>query len=287
MRPEVRGREPVVPDILLPGARDGYAALRWRVPTGSRAGHPDGGPADARAATCDRETLLAAQDQRASGTERQGADLQVGILAFPVAVPGATETTFSLLYAVNTLGAVTGSALTGFVFVHFFGMRQTLWIAALLNFLVALNAGLSSRKESRGPRSWRKESPPLTLTACGQGVWQWVAIACAATTGPASMALEVTWTRVLGILTSNSAYGFALVLTVLLLGLGLGAMLQSCWSKRPGDSWRRLAVCQWLLAGVSLLSLPFFRTTPGWLARCCDGSSVTADSHRDLSAFKA
>jgi spermidine synthase len=107
-------------------------------------------------------------------------------------------------------------------------------------------------------------------------VWQWLAIGCAATTGATSMALEVAWTRVLGILTSNSAYGFALVLTVLLLGLGLGGLLQAWWSKHHGQEWRRLAVCQWLLAGIILLSLPFLRSTPGWLQRCCDGSSVTA-----------
>jgi spermidine synthase len=79
---------------------------------------------------------------------------------------------------------------------------------------------------------------------------------------------------VLGILTSNSAYGFALLLTVLLLGLGLGSMLQAIWSRSRGDCWGRLALCQGLLAAVTLVSLPFFRTTPGWLDRWCDGSTV-------------
>jgi spermidine synthase len=178
-------------------------------------------------------------------------------------------TTFSLLYAVNTLGAVAGSALTGFVLLHFLGMRQTLWIAALLNLLVALGAGLGSRKEKGDAALFRMEEKSCVP-------FFWVAMGCAAMTGATSMALEVVWTRVLGILTSNSAYGFALVLTVLLLGLGLGGLLQSWWSRHPGESWRRLAVCQWLLAGITLFSLPFFRSTPGWLEQCCDGSSITA-----------
>ena len=90
------------------------------------------------------------------------------------------------------------------------------------------------------------------------------------------MGFEVAWARVLGILTSNSAYGFALILTVLLLGLGLGGFLQALWMRRPGDPWRRLAVCQALLAGLILTTLPFYKTSPEWLQRCYAGDSVAA-----------
>jgi spermidine synthase len=88
------------------------------------------------------------------------------------------------------------------------------------------------------------------------------------------MGFEVAWSRILGIFTSNSACTFALVLTVMLLGLALGSLLQAWWSRYPGDSRRRLAACQWLLAAVTLASLPFFRTAPAWLDRWCDGTSV-------------
>src|SRR5262249_8602523 len=76
--------------------------------------------------------------------------------------------------------------------------------------------------------------------------------------------------------TLNSAYGFALLLSMVLLGLVLGSLLQALWSRRYGDSWRRLAFCQWLLAGVTLATLPFFRTAPAWLDEICDGSSMQA-----------
>jgi spermidine synthase len=191
---------------------------------------------------------------------------------------------FSLLYAVNTLGAVAGAALTGFVLLHFLGMRQTLWIAALLNFLVALGAGVGSREETKaeatrgepGALAPGAEPPPPGANAPGLPGFCGVAMGCAALTGATSMALEVIWSRVLGILTSNSAYGFALVLTVLLLGLGLGSLLQAWWSRRRGNSWQRLAVCQWLLAGITLLSVPFLRSTPVWLEWCSHSGSVSA-----------
>jgi spermidine synthase len=67
-----------------------------------------------------------------------------------------------------------------------------------------------------------------------------------------------------------------LILTVLLLGLGAGSLLQCLWSRWRGDAWRRLAICQWILAGLTLGAVPFFRTTPHWLEMCCDGDSVAA-----------
>jgi spermidine synthase len=179
---------------------------------------------------------------------------------------------FSLLYAVNTLGAVVGAALTGFVLLRYRGMHETLWIAAGLNCLVALGAGLGARLV------------PDTAVACNShfgeaavhesASWPWVALGCAALTGAITMGLEVAWTRILGILTSNSAYGFALLLTVLLVGLALGSLVQWQWSRRRGDSWRRLALCQWLLAAINLAIVPFFRCTPEWLVRWCDGGSA-------------
>src|SRR5262249_39235228 len=39
-------------------------------------------------------------------------------------------TSFSMLYAVNTLGGVLGAALTGLLFLRYLGMQQTLWLAA-------------------------------------------------------------------------------------------------------------------------------------------------------------
>jgi spermidine synthase len=64
------------------------------------------------------------------------------------------------------------------------------------------------------------------------------------------------------------------MLTVLLLGLSLGGLVQQVWSRQPGDSWRRLALCQGLLAGITLAAIPYFLSAPAWLDRWCDGSSA-------------
>jgi spermidine synthase len=190
---------------------------------------------------------------------------------------------FSLLYAVNTLGAVAGAALTGFVFLHYLGMRQTTWLAVGVNGVVALSALLAGRgachafAAGQGHRgnttatNGRESMPPSGSAPHGR-----LTLVLAALTGATCTGLEVVWSRILGILTSNSAYGFALLLTVLLLGLGVGGLLQAALARHAGDPWRRLAVCQWLLAGATLAAAPFFHTTPDWLVRLCDGRSAGA-----------
>src|SRR5262249_44130094 len=169
---------------------------------------------------------------------------------------------FSLCYAVNTLGGVAGAALTGFVLLRYSGLQHTLWIAAGVNILVAVAAGgLSLGCADSKPRALNApvhESSPKI---------QRVPLACAALTGAVCTGLEVVWSRILGILTSNSAYGFSLLLTVLLIGLTIGGLIQAVLARRPGSAWRRLAVCQWLLAAVTLAASPYFHATPEWLVR--------------------
>jgi spermidine synthase len=184
---------------------------------------------------------------------------------------------FSLLYGVNTLGAVAGAALTGLILLRWLGMEQTLWLAVALNGLVAVIALLLPDPAAVGADDETDAGPSDNSgvpASPGARVPALVLLGCAVVTGAITTGLEVAWTRILGIFTSNSAYAFALVLSVLLLGLALGGLLQTLWSRRPGDSWRRLALCQWLLAGVTLTALPCLHTAPAWLDRCCDGTSV-------------
>src|SRR5262249_34663184 len=169
------------------------------------------------------------------------------------------------LYAVNTLGAVCGAGLTGFLLLHHLGLRLTLWLAAGLNFLVAL-AGVCMAYKPEAQAKETPRSPSLALQACGIPARRIVLIG-AGLTGLASMGLEVVWARVLGILTSNSAYGFALLLSVVLLGLAAGSLIQSWWSRRPGDNWARLALCQVVLAGAVLAGLPWLQSAPEGLVK--------------------
>jgi spermidine synthase len=183
---------------------------------------------------------------------------------------------FSWLYTINTAGAVLGAALTGFVLLRCLGMKETLWLAAAFNILIAFGAivlsWFATHRESLLPDL--NENASIAAAPPGsQATWSIVLVA--GLTGLASMGLEVVWARILGILTSNSAFGFALMLTVLLTGLCLGGMIHALWSRFSGDSWKRLAWTQGTLIAVVLATLPYLRVSPDWLDRCCDGSSIT------------
>jgi spermidine synthase len=194
---------------------------------------------------------------------------------------GKRGSVFSLFYAVNTLGAVTGAALTGLVFLRVLGMTQSLWIAAAINVFTACAAMFLSRLAGDKAQSPAELTgrPGLPKTPAPAGR-HWNAASgfilfCAVLTGTLCTGLEVVWSRILGILTSNSAYGFALILIVVLFGLFLGSLVNALWSRRPGNPWRRLACCQLLLAGITVFAGPFFHTTPEWLASWCDQASPT------------
>ena len=55
----------------------------------------------------------------------------------------------ALLYGVNTLGAVVGALGSTFFALEYFGTRETLWLACLINTFTALSAFALTRKASR------------------------------------------------------------------------------------------------------------------------------------------
>src|SRR5262249_15453292 len=98
---------------------------------------------------------------------------------------------FSLLYGINTLGAVVGAAFTGLLLIRWLGTHATIPLAASLNGLAALGAaGLSLRPLAE----WRATAPAAEEPA-SQARWP---LPAAALTGAVTTGLEVAWTRVLG-----------------------------------------------------------------------------------------
>src|SRR5580692_331371 len=88
---------------------------------------------------------------------------------FPVLVRGITESSAELgvrvsqLYWVNTLGAVAGTLIAGFVLLPALGLRVTVASAVALNIL----AGLIALRTARAPRNLRgvKGSPSMVTSA--------------------------------------------------------------------------------------------------------------------------
>jgi spermidine synthase len=137
----------------------------------------------------------------------------------------ADTSSFSRLYLANVIGAVMGTILTADVFVELLGFRHTLAIAGSLNFLIAAVSLAMGRQFSR--RKTIASTAEVRLedrTASGQERRSLLGLILF-TTGLASMALEVVWTRAFTPVLNTTIYAFALILAVYLTATALGSYL--------------------------------------------------------------
>lgn len=123
----------------------------------------------------------------------------------------------ALLYGCNTLGAVTGAAISTFWLVEQFGNRQALWLACILNVLVAFVARVVSRSMPEV-----EQSEALEIEGSGAAVGYRFVVFAAAVVGFAFMLMELVWYRMLAPILGGSTFTFGLILVVALLGIGLG-----------------------------------------------------------------
>ena len=155
--------------------------------------------------------------------------------------------TVGSLYAVNTVGAVAGTFLGGFVLLPNFGERATNAAAAITDLALALAVLFGDRVFlARGARLARsndfsyaaiEEAPPLATYVPSPAVRRAVlwAFACS---GATAMIFQVLWTRSLVIVIGSSVYSFSLILLAFLIGLSAGAALVArltANSSRPLD----------------------------------------------------
>jgi spermidine synthase len=127
----------------------------------------------------------------------------------------------SLLYAFNTLGAVAGSLLAGFVLLRTLGVTATVLAAAAVSAIVGVVSVLLQRRVTATPPSpVGAEEPrddvasdlPARLTLIGIGI-----------SGFCALGYEVLWTRMLTLVVGTSVYSFTVMLVAFLAGLGLGS----------------------------------------------------------------
>jgi spermidine synthase len=137
---------------------------------------------------------------------------------------GGVRGSFSFLYLANVLGAMVGTLATAAVLIERFGFRHTLWVAAGGNAAVAavgfaLAAAAAGRRHAAPPPA--RPAPPAAR-APGGG---WGNRAVLFTTGFASMAMEVVWTREFAAVLKTQVYSFALIVFTYLAATAAGSLL--------------------------------------------------------------
>ncbi|MFQ5716487.1 MAG: fused MFS/spermidine synthase, partial [Nitrospinales bacterium] len=152
------------------------------------------------------------------------------------------------LYAVNTLGAALGCALTGFMVIAAFGVLQTALLASAVNLFVGIGAIRIYQEEN--PDSpvesgflW-PERPAFQWNK-GDQIW----LAASFVSGFTALAYEVFWTRLLVFSIAGTVYSFSMMLTVFLLGIALGSWLAVPVMKRCSHYRTPLILAQ---AGIGL-----------------------------------
>lgn len=156
----------------------------------------------------------------------------------------------SLLYGINTIGAVVGTAFTGFYFLPHYSVGTTLMIAIAINVAVAMTAlALQTKATAVAEETAAEAGPafgseigdtaaagstmerfPLKLVLWGIGV-----------SGFCALAYEVLWTRILSIIIGATTYGFAILLMAFLSGIGLGSSALGALAKIEGRRPRKAA----------------------------------------------
>ncbi len=149
-----------------------------------------------------------------------------------------------VLYGANTLGAVLGAVLTTFFTIEVLGIRRSIWVACLVNLLVALWARNLARGQTQTAQRSSLElgksdagKPPTAVSghAASPPAPAALILGAAAIVGFAFFLMELVWYRMLAPLLGGSSYTFGLILAVALLGIGAGGLLYGAGSqhRRP------------------------------------------------------
>ncbi len=201
------------------------------------------------------------------------------VIVIPTALMGATlpvlsrfsVTQFAVLgrrvgdlYAVNTLGAVVGSALTGFFLISHLGLRGTVRLGATVNLAIAaviLVLVLALRGWAVSPASSEEDSAPAPKPA-GRSRLDLALLLAFALSGLAAMVYENAWTRALTLVIGMSTYSFSVMLTTFLVGLGLGSLLYGRWLGHRHIGLAGFGILELMIALSALATIPLFERLP-------------------------
>ena len=180
-------------------------------------------------------------------------------LTLPVIIedPALRQTNFGrvigFLYGSNTLGAVVGALLGEAYLIGAFGLRGTGLFAGLASCVAAAMALLLARFS--GDMSLRSKFP-LRLGASYRAPWRLLLVSFG--TGCILLCLEVVWFRFLRLYVASSPTTFAIMLAVVLAGIGFGGIVAGVIHRGSGRLNDLFPVLLLLAAIAALLSYLFF-----------------------------
>src|SRR5437667_822968 len=162
-----------------------------------------------------------------------------------------------LLYGSNTLGAVAGAVVGEAYLIQAFGLRGTSLAAGLASCIAAAIALLVARRSDGDTATLLSQRTfPLRLDASYRPPWRLLFVSFG--TGCVLLSLEVIWFRFLRLYVASTSTAFAVMLAVVLAGIGLGGIVAGAIHRRLVRLDQLLPLLLLLAAIGVLLSYLFF-----------------------------
>ncbi|MBN1405780.1 MAG: fused MFS/spermidine synthase [Candidatus Omnitrophica bacterium] len=175
--------------------------------------------------------------------------------------------TFSLLYGLNTLGAVFGVVVSGFVTIGVFGERNTVLIGVLINCFVGVISFILHKQEmayaeaADAPEGMPKKIglfKDAPISPYPDMVRKIILISILVS-GFTSLAYEVIWSRQLILFLKTSIYAFSGMLAVYLAGLASGSMFVNRFVDRLKIPIIFFGITELFIGFISVFNLYLFR----------------------------
>jgi len=185
---------------------------------------------------------------------------------------------YSLLYGVNTIGAVVGALACGYVMIELVGLHRSIGVGA------AMSLGSAGCALWLGRASDGDETAAAAAEADARPSRRMLAIAFA--TGALALGAEIVWTRMFSLVVLNTVYAYTQVLAAVLLGIALAGLVTARIARRllrsAVASPRLLAVIVGALVAAAVWTafVPYLvhrlGSTSGFAGAAATGRSVTA-----------
>lgn len=223
--------------------------------------------------------------------------LVFGIMLLPVTLMGMTlpvvvgasfgriKDRFSylvgLLYGTNTVGAVVGTLVAGFLLIPNIGIFKSCLLIGITDMLIGVIILWIARKESSTavtpPKQASTTKTAKLLPRTQQKSWffhrlfdryySWPGVVFLLS-GMAALAYEIIWFRLLARIIGPSVQAFSIMLAVYLFGIGIGSVMGSRGVKRTKNHRLAMAILLFIIGIGPLLTLLFVNDLPfcyGWL----------------------
>lgn len=179
----------------------------------------------------------------------------------------------SVLYFINSLGAVIGTILAGFFLIQTFGLLKTTYFAASIELsvgLISLYLSKFTLDPLKAETTETNQSPDSKLFIISQSQFKLV-LRIAALSGFSAMVYEIVWLRLLIPVLSSSTYSFTLILTAFIGGITLGSYLTYRYNSKIKNPLKFVGLCQFIIVVSILITLPLYEYLPYEIWKAASG----------------